>query len=97
MKVIFLKYARQELDDATQFYEMEFSGLGRRFREEVKNVRYQELSNILKHGLWNEGISENTCFINSPMYCSILLKRCISLSLQLRISTENQNTGLIGK
>jgi hypothetical protein len=38
MKVIFLKYARQELDDATQFYELEFSGLGQRFREEVKNA-----------------------------------------------------------
>jgi plasmid stabilization system protein ParE len=38
MNVIFLKYAKQELDDATQFYEMEFSGLGPRFREEVKNT-----------------------------------------------------------
>ena len=38
MKVVFLKYAKQELDDATQFYELEFSGLGRRFREEVKNA-----------------------------------------------------------
>ena len=38
MNVVFLKYARQELDDATQFYEMEFSGLGQRFREEVKRA-----------------------------------------------------------
>ena len=38
MKVIFLKYAKQELDDAIQFYELEFSGLGQRFREEVKNT-----------------------------------------------------------
>ncbi|NTW70238.1 MAG: type II toxin-antitoxin system RelE/ParE family toxin [Chlorobiaceae bacterium] len=38
MKVVFLKYARQELDDAIQFYEMEFSGLGQSFSEEVKKA-----------------------------------------------------------
>lgn len=35
MKVIFSKLAKQELDDATRFYEKEFEGLGKRFREEV--------------------------------------------------------------
>ena len=38
MKVIFSKYARQELDDATQYYEMEYQGLGKRFREEVRKA-----------------------------------------------------------
>ncbi|MEW6614970.1 MAG: type II toxin-antitoxin system RelE/ParE family toxin [Thermodesulfobacteriota bacterium] len=35
MKVIFSKYAKQELDDATHYYEVEQPGLGRRFREEI--------------------------------------------------------------
>jgi len=32
MKVVFSKYAKQELDDATYFYEIESQGLGKRFR-----------------------------------------------------------------
>ncbi len=36
MKVIFSKLAKQELDDATLFYNMEYSELGKRFRQEVK-------------------------------------------------------------
>ncbi|MBU2621635.1 MAG: type II toxin-antitoxin system RelE/ParE family toxin [Proteobacteria bacterium] len=38
MKVIFSKYAKQELDDATQYYEIEYRGLGKRFREEVRKA-----------------------------------------------------------
>ena len=38
MKVVFSKYAKQELDDATHFYELEFKGLGLRFKEEVKKA-----------------------------------------------------------
>jgi len=38
MRVIFSKYARQELDDATQYYEIEYQGLGKRFREEVRKA-----------------------------------------------------------
>jgi len=38
MQVIFSQYAQLELDDATQFYEMEYEGLGRRFRKEVKGA-----------------------------------------------------------
>lgn len=36
MNVIFLKYAKMELEDAVHFYELEYEGLGRRFKEEVK-------------------------------------------------------------
>ena len=36
MRVVFSKIARQELDDATCYYEIEFQGLGKRFREEVR-------------------------------------------------------------
>ena len=38
MKVIFSKYAFQELDDATQYYEIEYQGLGKRFRDEVRKA-----------------------------------------------------------
>ena len=37
-KITFLPYAKQELDDATRFYEMEFKGLGLSFRDEVKKA-----------------------------------------------------------
>lgn len=36
MNIIFSKYAKQELDDATRYYEIEYHGLGKRFREEVR-------------------------------------------------------------
>ena len=38
MRVVFSRYARQELDDATRYYEMEYQGLGKRFREEVRKA-----------------------------------------------------------
>ncbi len=37
-KVVFLRYAKHELDDATHFYDMEFIGLGHSFKEEVKKA-----------------------------------------------------------
>jgi len=36
MKVIFSKFAKLELDDASRFYELEYKGLGRWFRNEIK-------------------------------------------------------------
>lgn len=38
MRVIFTRIARQELEGAVRFYELEYSGLGRRFKEEVKKA-----------------------------------------------------------
>ncbi len=38
MRVIFTRIARQELEDAIRYYELEYSGLGRRFKEEVKKA-----------------------------------------------------------
>lgn len=38
MKVRFLEPARNELDDAVDWYEMEQSGLGRRFLTEIQAV-----------------------------------------------------------
>ena len=38
MKVRFSELATAELDDATKFYEAQFTGLGKRFRMEVRNA-----------------------------------------------------------
>ena len=38
MRVIFTRTARQELEDAARYYELEYSGLGHRFKEEVKKA-----------------------------------------------------------
>lgn len=38
MKVIFSKYAKQELEDAASFYELEYPCLREKFREEVKKA-----------------------------------------------------------
>ncbi len=36
MKVIFTKIAKDELEDASDYYEIEPPGLGKRFKNEVK-------------------------------------------------------------
>jgi len=36
IKVVFTRLAKQELEDTITFYELEFQGLGKRFKEEVK-------------------------------------------------------------
>ncbi len=36
MKILFSEYAKQELDDAVNYLELEFEGLGVRFKSEVK-------------------------------------------------------------
>jgi plasmid stabilization system protein ParE len=38
MRVIFTRIARQELKDATRYYELEYSGLGSKFKEEVRKA-----------------------------------------------------------
>ena len=38
MRVIFARIARQELEDAIRYYELEYSGLGIRFKEEVRKA-----------------------------------------------------------
>lgn len=38
MKVLFSLFAQQELQDAIAYYELEFAGLGKRFKAEVKNA-----------------------------------------------------------
>jgi len=38
MRVIFTRIARRELEDAVRYYELEYSGLGHRFKEEVRKA-----------------------------------------------------------
>lgn len=47
MKIIFSQYAQQELYEAADYLELEFEGLGGRFKSEVKSAaeriaRHQE-------------------------------------------------------
>lgn len=36
MRVIFTKLARQEMEDSVRYYELEYTGLGDKFKEEVR-------------------------------------------------------------
>ena len=38
MRIVFTRIARQELDDAVRYYELAYSGLGLRFKKEVKKA-----------------------------------------------------------
>ena len=38
MKVIFSKLARREFEDAIHFYELEYAGLGEKFKQEIENM-----------------------------------------------------------
>ena len=38
MKVVFSRYAKEELDDAVRFYELQHQGLGKQLRREVKDA-----------------------------------------------------------
>jgi plasmid stabilization system protein ParE len=38
MKILFSEYAKQELDDAVNYLELEFEGLGNQFKSEVKSA-----------------------------------------------------------
>jgi len=38
MRVIFTRIARQELEDAVRYYELEYAGLGSKFKEEVRKA-----------------------------------------------------------
>ena len=45
MKILFSKFAKNELDDAVSFYETELAGLGLRFKEEIRS----SISRIKEH------------------------------------------------
>jgi len=37
MKILFSKFAKNELDDAVSFYETELAGLGMLFKKEIRS------------------------------------------------------------
>jgi len=45
MEVIFAGLARKELTDAELYYELEYPGLGKRFKEEIK----KSIERIIEH------------------------------------------------
>jgi plasmid stabilization system protein ParE len=47
MEVLFSEFALKELDDASTYYELEYSGLGSNFREEIKKT----IERIVEHPL----------------------------------------------
>ncbi len=51
MRVIFTRIAIQELEDAARYYELEHSGIGRRFKEEVEKsaLRIAKYPNSVVH------------------------------------------------
>jgi len=46
MRIIFTRIARQELEDAVRYYELEYSGLGIKFKEEARKAAYPQAWSI---------------------------------------------------
>ncbi|MEI7616746.1 MAG: type II toxin-antitoxin system RelE/ParE family toxin [Actinomycetota bacterium] len=44
-KVVFNEIAKDELEDAIKFYELEYPGLGEKFREEIK----KSIKRLIEH------------------------------------------------
>jgi hypothetical protein len=74
MKILFSKFAKNELDDAVTFYETELAGLGRLFKEEIKS----SVSRIKEHPeAWSieKGDVRKLCFIDFLIRFYMLLKK----------------------
>ena len=94
MRVIFDELAKKEFDDGKEYYEIEVTGLGKRFEQEVKRainiikkmpeIGSQESENIRRHILHS--------FLTK--YYTPLKKTIFMLSL-LHTYTVNQCIGLI--
>ncbi len=92
MKVIFSSYAKQELDDATHYYEFELRGPGKLFRTEVSQAAkriavYPQSWSIEKMR------SGNVFYISFLTNCFTRLKRTMFLSWLLLISIESPIIG----
>lgn len=66
MRVRFLETASRELDDAVDYYELEFEGLGKRFKEEVRRA----VQRISRHPLaWTIEIEDiRKCLLHKFPY-----------------------------
>ena len=54
MKVIFDELAKEEFNDAIEYYEFEIAGLGKRFQEEIKRT-LRTIKRFPKIGVVEEG------------------------------------------
>lgn len=95
MRVIFDELAKIELDDGREYYEMEVTGLGKRFKQEVKRainiikkmpeIGSPESENIRRYILHK--------FLLTKYYTP--LKKTIFMSLLLHTYIVSQRIGLI--
>lgn len=94
MRVIFDELAKKEFDDGKEYYEIEVTGLGKRFEQEVKRAiniikKCQKL--VLKKVKTLEGIF----FISFLTKYYTPLKKTIFMLSLLHTYTVNQCIGLI--
>jgi len=93
MNVIFSEFAHLEFNDAIHYYEIEHPGLGRQFREEVKNAAKR----IMEYPkAWSVEREEVRSAFSTDFRISffIPLKKITSLSSLQPISIENRMIGL---
>jgi hypothetical protein len=94
MKINFSKYAKMELDDASNFHELEFAGLGLQFKEEVKKalIRISEYPNA-----WSVECGDVRKYLlhKFPINCCIQLKKITYSLLLSHISITSLIIGLI--
>ena len=92
MNVIFTELALTELSETYQYYELEFSGLGVRFKREVKRA----VNRIIPFPLvWQKERGDiRKCLLHTTRIKSFILSNWIIYSLsQLHIYIENQTIG----
>jgi len=78
MNVIFSKYAKLELEDAMHYYDLEYEGLGWRFKEEVKKAVIR-ISGYPKAWSVERGDIRKCLLHKFPYKCCILLRVSIYL------------------
>lgn len=93
MKVVFSNLAKRELEDATNFYEMEFEGLGKQFFAEVKKAALR-ISEYPKAWAVERGEVRKCLYRDSLTSFCTPLSKIIFMSLRLPIDTESLTTGL---
>lgn len=94
MNIVFNELARDELNDTINFYNLELSGLGQKFKEEIKKALKRIVENPTAWPSVTQEIKNMYC-INSRIKFCIPLKKTIFTLLQLLINTENQRIGSI--
>jgi plasmid stabilization system protein ParE len=81
MRVIFTRIARQELEGAVHFYELEYSGLGQSFKEEVRKSALR-IAEYPKAWSIERGEVRKCLRTGFPINCCTPWKKTIFLSLR---------------